>query len=59
MGNKTSHRRKNHKPRDPMALALADPLYRQRRVEPRFSKEDRDKRKSLFKRLKIDSEECD
>lgn len=33
MGDKTSHRRKHLKPRDPMALELEEPIYRQRKVE--------------------------
>lgn len=33
MSNKTSHRRKHLKERDPMALALEEPIFHQRRVE--------------------------
>lgn len=59
MGDKTSHRRKHFKPRDPMASALADPLYQQRIVEPRLTKEHRARRKVIFRKLRIESEEND
>lgn len=38
MGDKTSHRRKNLKVRDPMARELEDPKYHQRIVEPKRHK---------------------
>ena len=33
MSDKTSHRRKHRKTRDPMAQELENPIFRQRRVE--------------------------
>lgn len=39
MSDKTSYRRKNIKPRDPMATDLENPIYRQRRVERRRHQE--------------------
>lgn len=58
MGSRTSPRRKHLKRRDLMeTIALEDPLYRHKRVEPRVKKESMEKRKAYFKRLQIDSEE--
>jgi hypothetical protein len=58
MGSKTSPRRKHLKRRYVMAtIALEDPFYRHKRVEPRVKKESTEKRRAFFKRLRIDSEE--